>query len=299
MKNHLRFCLLALCGIAFSFSAVAQQVKEPSYAGDSAWRKNYAPFRIAGNLYYVGTYDLASYLITTTEGNILINTGLASSASQIKSNIEALGFTFSDTKILLTTQAHYDHMGAMAAIKEQTGAKFYVTKGDAATAASGGKSDYEMGKYGVTFKPVKADKILKNADVVSLGDMKLTILNHPGHTQGSCSYLLTVKDSSRSYKVLIANMPTIITDRRFAEVKAYPSIAKDYANTLKAMKKLDFDIWVASHASQFELHEKHKPGDAYNPLVFGDKQAYMEYLNELQKDYDDKIKKDVATGESK
>jgi beta-lactamase class B GOB len=293
MKKHF-FILLILLNV--SSACFSQDVKEPTKV-DSNWTKNYEPFRIAGNLYYVGTYDLASYLVTTPKGNILINTGLASSAAQIKQNIEKLGFKFSDIKILLTTQSHYDHMGAMAAIKEQTDAKFYVNKADAATAASGGAADYEMGKYGMTFKPIKADKQLKDGKNISLGGTKLHLLSHPGHTQGSCSFLLTVKDSTRSYKVLIANMPSIITDRRFEEITAYPNISNDYANTLKAMKQIDFDLWVASHASQFDLHEKHKPGDAYNPMVFGDKQVYMQSLNEYQKDYDDKIKKDVANGE--
>src|SRR5580765_4423308 len=104
------------------FSSEAQKVNEPK-ATNAEWSKPYQPFRIAGNLYYVGTYDLACYLITTTHGNILINTGLAASAAQIKNNIETLGFNFADTKILLTTQAHYDHMGAMAAMKKMTGAQ--------------------------------------------------------------------------------------------------------------------------------------------------------------------------------
>lgn len=295
MKKHNLLLLILLNTASACFSQI---VKEPTNI-DSNWIKNYKPFRIAGNLYYVGTYDLASYLITTSEGNILINTGLASSASQIKNNIEQLGFKFNDTKILLTTQAHYDHMGAMAAIKQQTGAKFYVNKPDAATAASGGAEDYEMGKYGATYQPVKADKILKDGKIISLGETKLQLLNHPGHTMGSCSYLLTVKDSSRSYKVLIANMPSIITDRRFEDIKAYPAISEDYAKTLKAMKSVDFDIWVASHASQFGLHDKRKEADAYNPSAFADKQLYFESLQEYQKDYDDKIKKDVAEGDKK
>src|SRR5687768_10368499 len=113
---------IILLTLFFSFSSQAQQFKEPANTNPE-WSKDYKPFRIAGNLYYVGTYDLACYLITTPKGNILINTGLASSAAQIKKNIETLGFSFNDTKILLTTQAHYDHMGAMAVIKKQTGAK--------------------------------------------------------------------------------------------------------------------------------------------------------------------------------
>lgn len=290
MKKHLGLLLISLTTL---IGSSAQKVNEPTRI-DSNWKKNYQPFRIAGNLYYVGTYDLASYLITTSKGNILINTGLASSAAQIKNNIEQLGFRLSDTKILLTTQAHYDHMGAMAAIKKLTGAKFYVNGPDAATAASGGKADYEMGKYGVTFKPIKADKILKDGELISLGEMQLKMLSHPGHTKGSCSYLLTVKDSSRSYKVLIANMPTIISDRKFEDITDYPGISKDFGNTLSSMKKLDFDLWVASHASQFDLHEKHKPGDAYDPSKFMDKKTFDAYLKELKEAYDEKLKKDAG-----
>lgn len=270
----------------------AQKVKEPRTTEE--WIKPFEPFCIAGNLYYVGTYDLACYLITTSEGNILINTGLASSAADIKKNIETLGFKFSDIKILLTTQAHYDHLGAMAAIKKQTHAKLIADAADADALETGGSSDYELGKYGVSFKPVKADKLLHDGDTITLGNMKLVLLHHPGHTKGSCSYLFTVKDEQRSYKVLIANLPSIITDKPFADINAYPNIAQDYAYTLRAMKDIHFDIWVASHASQFDLHEKHKPGDAYNPMAFADKKGYDAALDELQKQYDEKLKKDAG-----
>ncbi|MFT3981572.1 MAG: subclass B3 metallo-beta-lactamase [Ferruginibacter sp.] len=290
MKKQLIFLLIAFstCSIVF-----AQSVQEPKHSNPD-WAKPYEPFRIAGNLYYVGTYDLASYLITTSKGNILINTGLASSAAQIRANIEQLGFDFKHTKILLTTQAHYDHMGAMATIKKQTGAQFFVDKGDAEVTASGGKTDYELGKYGVTFKPVEADRILNNGDTVTLGEAQLILLHHPGHTKGSCSYMLTVKDSSRSYRVLIANIPTIINDRKFEEIKDYPGISNDFASSIASMKKLDFDIWVASHASQFGLHEKHKPGAPYNPSAFMDRKGYDEVMEDMQKAYEEKLKEDTG-----
>jgi hypothetical protein len=293
-KLFYKFLLGLVLYVSPGFICQAQKVMEPSNV-DSNWKRNYQPFRIAGNLYYVGTYDLASYLITGSAGNILINTGLASSAAQIKNNIERLGFRYADTKILLTTQAHYDHMGAMAAVKKQTLAKFYVNKPDAATAASGGAADYEMGKYGITFKPVKADKVLRDSAKISLGNIELTMLSHPGHTSGSCSFLLTVTDSIRSYKVLIANMPSIITDRKFETIKAYPSIRQDYAYTLAGMKKIDFDLWVASHAGQFGLHEKRKEGDPYNPGIFMDKKGFAEYLEELTEIYQKKLIKDAGT----
>ncbi len=289
-RSHHSSVLVALFSL-LCFCLTAQKVTEPKTTEE--WSRPYEPFRIAGNLYYVGTYDLASYLIATGKGNILINTGLAASASQIKKNVETLGFKFNDIKILLTTQAHYDHMGAMAAIKKMTGAQLMVDGKEANVLASGGSSDYAMGTYGRSFAPVKADRLLHDGDSITLGDMQLGMLHHPGHTMGSCSYVFTVKDEQKSYRVLIANLPSIIIDRKFSEVTAYPTIASDYAYTLSAMKNLIFDIWVASHASQFNLHEKHKPGHAYNPAAFVDRAGYDAALSDLQQQYDKKIQEEV------
>jgi metallo-beta-lactamase class B len=234
---------------------------------------------------------LACYLITTSKGNILINTGLASSEAQIMANIEKLGFKFKDIKILLNTQAHYDHMGAMAAIKKKTNAKLMINKMDAAVAKDGGQSDYALGGNVSTFEPVIPNRLLNNGDVIKLGEMKIKMLHHPGHTKGSSSFLFTIKDNQKAYKVLIANMPTIVTGNSFDEIPSYPEIAKDYKYTLKALKNIDFDIWLASHASQFNLHKKHKQGDAYRPEAFFDKPGFETEINELQKEYDLKITK--------
>lgn len=281
--------LLAAAIAAAAFSANAQKVKEPK-AWNDEWNKPYQPFRIAGNLYYVGTYDLACYLITTSEGNILINTGLAASGKQIKKNIKALGFKLSDTKILLNTQAHYDHMGAMAALKKKTGAQLLLNEKDAVEAGDGGSSDYALGNGEASFKPVQPDRLLKNGDTITLGDMKLVMLHHPGHTKGSSSFLFTVKDEQQSYKVLIANMPSIVTDSAFNKLPGYPEIAADYSYTLTSMKNISFDLWLASHASQFNMHDKRKPGDAYNPAAFKDPAGYYAAVKELQQKYNEKLK---------
>jgi metallo-beta-lactamase class B len=281
---------LAASTLAFFifFNTSAQKVNEPQN-GNPQWSQSYEPFRIVGNVYYVGTYDLACYLIVTPKGNILINTGLANSASMIKNSIEALGFKLADTKILLTTQAHYDHVGAMAAIKKTTGAKMMADDKDAGVLTDGGTSDYELGKYGRTFEPVKVEHHLKNGDTIALGTTKVVMLHHPGHTKGSCSFLFDVQDENRTYKVLIANMPSIVTDRKFSDIPGYPEIAKDYAYTLDAMKKVSFDIWLSSHASQFGLHAKYKPGDSYNPAYFIDRKGYDESVNELEAGYRKKL----------
>lgn len=285
-----RFLTILLLTASVCTTANAQKVKEPKLR-DSNWIKPYQPFRIAGNLYYVGSYDLASYLITTSEGNILINTGVASSGKQIKKNIQTLGFKFSDIKILLTTQAHYDHMGAMAWIKKKTGAQLMVNEKEKAVLLDGGRSDYALGGPVSFYKPVSPDRLLKNGDTIRLGNMQLVMLHHPGHTKGSCSYIFTVKDEKRSWKVLIANMPTIVLEKPFAEAKDYPEVVPDYAYTLSSLKNTSFDIWVASHASQFDMHIKHKPGDAYNPAAFADRAGFDASLKDLQKDYDKKVGK--------
>lgn len=282
--------LVAIYSLASTF-AVAQVVREPA-STNTEWSKPYPPFRMAGNLYYVGTYDLACYLITTSQGNILINTGLAASVSQIRNNIEALGFRFSDTKLLLTTQAHFDHLGAMAAIKRATEARVWVNAPDAEVMANGGSSDYAFGNGTPTFEPVTADSLLNDGDTIRLGGTALVMLSHPGHTKGSCSYLLKTKDDKRSYTILIANLPTIVVDKKFAEVTEYPGIAKDYASTFASLKRQRFDLWVASHASQFRLHRKHKPGDKYNPIAFSDRAGFDKAVADLQKQYEAHLKRE-------
>lgn len=289
LKNVLKTTAFLLCMAIPGFSLFAQKVREPENT-PVEWSKPYPPFRIAGNLYYVGTYDLACYLVTTSKGNILINTGLANSADIIQANIKALGFKFSDIKILLTTQAHYDHMGAMAAIKKQTEAKVMINAKDAGVLTDGGKSDYALGGPTSTYEPVSANRLLNDGDIIKLGKMKIAMLDHPGHTKGSCSFLFDVKDDQKTYKVLIANMPTIVTNKNFSEIPAYPDIAKDYAYTLGAMKNLSFDIWLASHASQFGLHAKHKPGDSYNPAAFIDKKGYDTAISNLRDEFYKRLK---------
>lgn len=172
-----------------------------------------------------------------------------------------------------------------------TGAKLWVNAPDAPVMADGGSSDYAFGTGEPMFEPMKADSLLKDADTIGFGDTQITLLSHPGHTKGSCSYLVTTRDEKRSYTVLIANMPTIVTKKKFAGLTEYPSISKDYASTLASLKTLRFDLWVASHAGQFNLHRKHKPGDKYNPAAFSDREGFDKAVADLQEQYDQHVKK--------
>src|SRR5258708_6568709 len=198
-KRSLSTTLLIVSLSLFHFHATAQKLIPPPNDQET-WHRDYEPFRIAGNLYYVGTYELASYLITTPQGHILINTGMGGSDTMIRSHIEKLGFKFSDIKILLATHAHFDHVGAMAAIKKMTGAKFMIEEKDAPVMADGGNSDFIFGGKRSYFKTVRADRLLHDHDTPKLGGMQVVVLHHPGHTNRACSFLFDVKDATRSYR---------------------------------------------------------------------------------------------------
>jgi len=263
--------------------SAAQTVIQPKVQED--WVRDFEPFRIAGNLYYVGTYELASYLITTPQGNILINTGSAESVPMIRTHMKQLGFDPADIRILLTNQVHFDHVGGMAELKKTCHAQMMVDSADARVLADGGNSDFVMGGKGPLFEPVVADRLLHDHDTIQLGGMQIVMLHHPGHTKGSCSFLFDVKDDRRRYRVLIANMPTILDETKLSGMPTYSTVGKDYAYTLNQLPKLQFDLWLCPHAGQFGLHQKHQPGDSYRPEAFTDRKGYDQAVDDLQKAY--------------
>ncbi len=259
------------------------------------WRTPFPAHRVIGNVYYVGTYDLACFLIATPQGNILINTGVAGSELLIKSSIESLGFKLKDTKILLTTQAHFDHNAGMAAMKRLTGARFLATDGDAPVLEDGGKSDYLFTGAQYQFEPVKVDGRIKDLQAISLGGTNLIAYLHPGHTRGSVSYGLTIAENGRSYRVLIANMGSINPGTVLIGNKKYPQIADDYARTFREQKKLECDVFLSSHASQYQLHDKWKPGQAYSPDTFVDPQGYKAAVGRAEAAYLEWLEKEKGT----
>ena len=256
----------------------------PLSAQRELWTKPFPGHRVIGNLYSVGTYDLGVFLVTSADGHILINTGLEDSTPMTRKNIESLGFRLEDVKILLTMQAHWDHTAAFAEIKQITGAKLWATPGDAPVLEDGGFSDAHFGGK-VWFKPVQVDRILKDSEVINLGDTRLTVVETPGHTRGSVSYTMKVREGGRDYNVVIANMASINPGKRLVVNPTYPGVAEDFAKTFRRQKKLPVDVWVAAHASQYGLHSKYKPGQAYNPQTFVDPDGYRAAVERHEKLY--------------
>ena len=212
----------------------------------------------------MGTWDLSTYLITTPQGNILINTGFVDTVPQIKEGVEKLGFKLSDTKIIMATHGHIDHVAGVAELKRQTHAKVIVSEEDAVLLEDGGKSDFRFGDGEHTqFEPVKVDQRLKNGDKVSLGGVEITAHHDPGHTKGATSYTLTVKEGGKDYRVIIANMPGINPGVKVSGMPKYPNIATDYARSFHDMKEMQIDVFLASHARRSsKMHDKYKPGDS-------------------------------------
>jgi len=262
---------------------------------DPNWTRAFPPFRLVGNLYWVGSYDLATYLIATPQGHILINTGVGDTAKQIKSSVEQLGFNLADTKILTATHGHFDHVAGMAELKRMTGARLIVSEPDKELFESGGRLDFRFGDTpGARFDPVKVDGTFKDSDTISLGTAVLTAHHHPGHTKGAASFTLNVQESGKTYRVVIANMGSINPGVTVSGMAKYPGITGDYARTFKAQKDMQIDIWLASHASQFRLHEKFKPGDAYNPDRFVDPQGFKVSVEQLEKRYLEQLARERA-----
>lgn len=239
----------------------------------SLWEQSHPAFRIAGNLYYVGTADLACYLFVTDEGHILINSGLESSADLIRDSVASLGYRFEDIRILLTNQAHFDHVAAFNPIKKATGAEVWATRGDAPLLEDGGRSDHHLGSS-AWFLPVEVDRILEDGDRVTLGDTTLEVILAPGHTPGSAMYRTTLFDAGREFDVLLANMGSVNPGAKLVDNEKYPGIAEDYRHAFKVQKAIDPDIWVAAHGSQFGMSRKYRHGEPYDPWHFVDPAGY-------------------------
>lgn len=254
------------------------------------WTKPFPPFKIIGNVYWVGTYDLSTYLITTPQGNILINTGFPETLPLIKSGVEQLGFKLSDTKILTATHAHGDHVAAMAELKKMTGAKMVMSEQDADVLESGGKTDFRFGDTAqARFEPVKVDQRLKDGDKITLGGTTLTAHLNPGHTKGATSFTLDVREGGKTYRVGIVNMGSINPGVNVSGMPKFPDITQAYARTFHDQKEMKIDVWLASHAAQFKMHDKYKPGDAYNPERFVDPVGFREAVEKLEKTYQDQL----------
>jgi metallo-beta-lactamase class B len=264
-----------LLSLVLCMPATAQQ--------NAAWRQPFPAFKLIGNVYWVGTYDLSTYLITTDEGHILVNTGFEDTVPLIVEGIEQLGFELDDVEILLATHAHGDHVAGLAELKRLTGARMMMSEADAVLLEDGGISDFRFGDGRTpSFEAVQVDRRLKDQDTIALGGVTVTAHHHPGHTKGATSFTLPVREAGRDSRVVIANMGSINPGVTVSGMPSYPTIGDDYSSTFAKQKALPVDVFLASHAAQFGMHEKYKPGDAYDPNRFVDPEGYLAAVERLE-----------------
>ncbi|NBV23830.1 MAG: subclass B3 metallo-beta-lactamase [Proteobacteria bacterium] len=245
-------------------------------AAQSDWDEPFPPHRIADRLYYVGSKGLASYLVTTSKGHILINSSFERTLPIIRGNVEKLGFKFTDIKILLGSHAHSDHVEGHGLIKEQTGARVEVMRGDDQVIASGGKGQY---LYKEGWRPCPVDRVLKDGDAVVLGEVTLTARHTPGHTRGCTTWTMPVTDAGKTLNVVIIGSPNVNPGYQLITNRDYPEIADDYTKTFRLLKSLPCDIFLGAHGNYYGMEAKIarlQKDPKTNPFI--DPEGYRAYV---------------------
>jgi metallo-beta-lactamase class B len=279
-----RSLVLALC---FATSAFAQIRPE--------WKQPFPPHRIAGNLYYVGSKDLAAFLITTPQGHILINSNLESSVPQIKESVEKLGYRFRDIKILLISHAHFDHCASSARIKQLTGAKYMVMDADVREIQDGGRSDFQYSHSRESFfNPAKVDRVLHDGYEVRLGGAVLTAHLTPGHTKGCTTWALKLQDNGKIYNVVIIGSPNVNPRYKLVHNTQYPQIAQDYERTFATLKALPCDIFLGAHAGYYGMEEKLARIGTSGTNPFVDPAGYKAYVADREQAFRDELKRQTT-----
>jgi metallo-beta-lactamase class B len=246
---------------------------------DRAWNQPVEPFRIVGNVYYVGAVEVTSFLITTSHGLILLDGGFPETAPEIERNIVKLGFRLHDVKILLSSHAHYDHAGGLAELKRATGAKLYAGTGDVAQLARGGADDPQFGnKY--PFPPVAVDHALRDGERIMLGSTTIVAHATPGHTRGCTTYALR----TAGHDIVFVGSPTAPEGYRLVGNPAYPDAVSDYRRQFAVLESLPCDVLLAAHGSFFNLTEKRKTHK------FVDRNEYRKFVAEMKAAFEAKTR---------
>ncbi len=288
MIRHKVFCgIFLLVALIFVEQVAAQD--------DPAWSKPFPSFRIVGNLYYVGSEDLASYLIATPQGNILINSNLEANVPQLQKSVEHLGFRFSDTKILLISHAHHEHCAGSALVKKLTGAQYFVMDADVPVVESGGKADFQYGaRPDMQFPPTHVDHELHDGETVQLGETVLMAHLTAGHTKGTTTWTMDVKDGNKTYHVVIVGGPNVSPDYKLVNNPTYSLIADDYAQGFEVLKSLPCDIFLGAHGTYFDLEGKYARMKKGDRDAFFDPIGYKNYIDDREKAFQAELAKQSA-----
>lgn len=260
-----------------------------------AWTEPFPPFRIAGNLYYVGSKGLASYLVATPQGHILINADLEANVPLLRASVEQLGFKFSDVKILLISHAHWDHDAGAAKIKALTGATYMVMDADVPVVESGGKADFQYGGDPATqYPPVHVDRVLRDGDEVKLGGAVLVAHLTPGHTKGCTTWTMVVREGGKPRHVVIIGSPNVNPGYTLVGNDKYPGIAGDYARMFRVLKTLPCEIFLGAHGEYFGMQAKYDRMKAGDTDAFDDPRGCAAFISQKEREFRAELAKQTA-----
>lgn len=248
------------------------------------WNQPVKPFRIIDNIYYVGSSGIASFLIATPNGHILLDCGTSETVPLVVGGIRQLGFKPEEVRILLNSHGHYDHAGGMAALKKITGAPLIMDDADALLLENGGKGDLQY-RDSFTYPPVKVDRPLRNGESVELGGFRMTAHFTPGHTRGCVTWTLQASENGKVYDVVIVGGLTAPNYVLWKNPR-YPGVAEDFQRTFKILRALPCDVFLTMHGFQFGLAgkiERLKQGGRVNP--FFDPQGYRKFIEQCEKQF--------------
>lgn len=246
------------------------------------WSLPFEPRRIIGNIYYVGSNLISSFLIVTSEGLILLDTGNIQMLPQVEANIEKLGFKPKDVKFLLNSHAHFDHCGGFAEFKRQSGATIVASKLDGELMKRGGKGDFYWGDD-LAYEPATPDRYVADGDRLELGGVSLTAHLTPGHTKGCTSWSMRANENGKDYDVLFLCGLTA-SPYKLTNNDHYPSIAEDVRNSVAKLRGMHPDVLLASHGFWFDLEGKAARQKEGTPNPFIDPQELERHLTEMEKD---------------
>jgi len=256
------------------------------------WTEPFPPHRVIANVYYVGSRGLASYLIATPKGHILINSSMESNVQMIAESIEKLGFHFVDVKILLISHAHWDHCAGSALLKKLTGAKYMVMDGDVPVVESGGKEDFQYGNTPKNlYEPAKVDRVLHDGEEVKLGNAVLVAHKTPGHTKGCTTWTMKVADGGKKYDVVIVGSPNVNPGYKLVNNANYPQIAQDYEQMFRVLNALPCDAFLGAHGDYYGIAEKAARLKEGGPNPFIDPQGYKNYVADREQAFRAELKK--------
>lgn len=257
--------LTLLAGLLTAGAAAAAPTIPPE------WSAPTDPFRVADNLYHVGTAGISAWLITTPRGHILIDGAMPTSAPLIQSSIRRLGFQPKDVKLLLNTHAHFDHTGGLADLQRDTGARLLASPADRSALETGTYPGWEENR-GLDFTPVKVDADLADAQPVRLGGAVLTPRFTPGHSQGCTTWTFRTTDRGTPLEVLLYCSTSVASNRLVSRERGpqYPGIVADCRRSFALLKTLKADVFLAPHAEQFGLAEKRTQLKTSGPNPFID-----------------------------